>query len=66
MLPSEQGSSWSQCTRRVARDQDAGSLFDDVPLSESTGRERRRIFKGNPRNIVAVSTCGAMGDARPR
>ena len=52
MLPGTQGPSWSSCTRRITKYLDTGQVIEDRPVEEITGRERRREFRGGPKNIA--------------
>ena len=54
MIPGSSGPRWSSCTRRITKDIDTGQIIEDRPIEEITGRERRREFRGGPRNIVTT------------
>ena len=65
MLPGPEGPLWSSCTRRLAQDLDTGMIIEDRPVSEVTGRERRREFRGGGRNIETTFTCQVTRDVQP-
>ena len=62
MLPGKDGPTWSSCTRRVTRDLDTNMIIEDRPVSEVTGKERRREFKGGGRNTITTFTCRVSYD----
>ena len=65
MLPGPEGPLWSSCTRRLTQDLDTGMIIEDRPVSEVTGRERRREFRGGGRNIVTTFTYQPNHHIRP-
>ena len=65
-LPGRDGPLWTPCVRRVTQDLNAGQIFEDRRADEIKGKERRRQFKGDPRNIPSAFTYEAVGEASPR
>ena len=65
MLPGRDGPSWSSCTRRLTRDLDTHMIIEDRPVSEVTGKERRRECKGGGRNTIPTFTCQVSYDTQP-
>lgn len=50
-LPGSSGPVWSSCVRRITKDLKSGRIIEYRPVSEITGKEMKRQFKGNPRDI---------------
>ena len=44
---------------------DTGKVIEDRPVSESTGRERRREFRGGARNLTTSFIYEAIGETAP-
>ena len=44
---------------------DAGKIIEDRPANEITGRERRREFRGGPRNLTTSFIYEAIGEVTP-
>ena len=65
MLPGANGPLWSSCARRITKDIDADQIIEDRPIGEITGRERRREFRGGPRNVVTASEYQVTHDTQP-
>ena len=60
------GPLWGSCARRVAKDSGADQVLEGRPISEVRGKERRREFKGGPRNTVTTYEYYVTEDIQPR
>ena len=65
MLPGKREPLWSSRLRRVTIDVDTGRTIEDRSMKDITGRERRRQFKGEPRNMKTTFTYEAAGEVVP-
>ena len=65
MMPGHLGPRWSSCLNRVTRDLDTDMIIEDRPIEEIKGRERRREFKGGPRNIITTFVYRVDLDTKP-